>query len=66
MTEERLREGRVPPVYTSDCEGVLFMHELVDALLPISGKVTIGEMVVVEALTGSTVGAFEDGEEEAR
>ena len=44
------------PVYTSDCKGVLFAHELVDTLLPFSGKVTIGEVVAVEALMGSAVG----------
>ena len=37
------------------------MHELVGALLPFSGKVAIGEMVAVEALMGSTVGATKDG-----
>ena len=41
---------------------VLFMHELVGALLPFSGKVTIGEMVAVKTLMGSTVGAIKDGE----
>ena len=66
MMEKRVREGKVPPVYTSDCEGVLFTHELVGALLPFSGKAVIGEMVVVEGLTGSAVGAVEDGEWEAR
>ena len=64
MTEKRVRGGRVPPVYTSDCEGVLFTHELVGTLLPFSCKVAIGEMVAVEALMGSTVEAVEDGEEE--
>ena len=38
------------------------MHELVGALLRFSGKVAIGEMVAVEALMGSTVGAIKDGE----
>ena len=42
------------------------MHELVGALLPFSGKVAIGEIVAVETLMGSTVGAIEDGEGEAR
>ena len=66
LTEERGREGRVPPIYASDCEGVLFTHELVGAMLPFSGKVAIGEMVAVEALMGSTVGGVKDGEREAR
>ena len=38
------------------------MHELVGALLPFSDKVAIGEMVVVEALMSSIVGAIKDGE----
>ena len=42
------------------------MHELVGALLPFSGKVTIGEMVAVETLMGSTVRAVKDGEGGAR
>ena len=50
----------------SDWKGALFMHELVGALLPFSGKVAVGEMVAVKALMGSTVGAIEDGEEAAR
>ena len=65
-SKKRVREGRVSPVYTSDCEGVLFPHELVGALLPFSGKVAIREMVAVEALMDSTVGAVEDDEREAR
>ena len=64
--EKRVREGRVPSVYTSDCKGVLFMHELIGALLPFSGKVAISEMVAFKALMGSTVEAIEDGERGAR
>ena len=64
ITEKRAREGRVPPVYRSDCEGVLFLHELVSTLLLFLGRVAIGEMVMVEALTGSAVDAVEDGEGE--
>ena len=64
VPKERVREGRVSPVYTSDCESVLFPHELIGALLPFSGKVAIGEMVAVEALIGSAVGAVEGGEKE--
>ena len=64
-SKERVREGRVSRVYTSDCEGVLLSHELVGALLPVSCKVAIGEMVAVEALMGSAVGAVENGEREA-
>ena len=66
ITEKRVREGRVPPVYTSGCEGVLFTHELVGAPLPFSGRVAIGEIVMVETLTGSTVGVVNDGERGAR
>ena len=61
ITERRVREDRVPSFYTSDCQGMVFMHELVGALLPFSGKVTMGEMVAVKALMGSTVKAIEDG-----
>ena len=64
-SKERVRESRVSPVYTSDCEGALLSHELVGALLPFSGKAAIGEMVAVEALIGSAVGAVENGEREA-
>ena len=42
------------------------MHKLVGALLPFSGRLAIGEIVMVEALTGPAVGAVEDGEEEAQ
>ena len=61
--EKRVREGRVPSVYTSNCQGVLFMHELVGTLLlPFSGEVAIGEIVAFKARMGSTVGVTEDGE----
>ena len=52
--------------FTSDCKGVLFMHELVGALSPFSGKVAIDEMVPFKALMDSTVGVIEDGEGGAR
>ena len=65
-SKERVREGRVSPAYTSDCEGVLFLDELVGALLPFSGKVAVGEMVAVEVLMGTAVGAVKDDEGEAR
>ena len=61
-TEKRVREGRNPPVYTGDCEGVLFAYELLGTLLPFTCKVVIGEVVAVEALIGSTIVAIEDGE----
>ena len=38
------------------------MHELVEALLPFSGKVAIGEMIAVKTLMGSTVEAIKGGE----
>ena len=53
-------------VYTSDCRGVLFMHELVGALLPFLGKVAVGKMVAVKAPMGPIVGAIKDGEGGAR
>ena len=64
-SKERVRKGRVSPVYTSDCEDVLLSHERVGVLLLFSGKVAIGEVVAVEALMGSAVGAVENGEREA-
>ena len=66
ITEKRVQEGEARSVHTSDCKGVLFMHELVGALLPFSGKIAIGETIAVKALMGSTVGAIEDGEGGAR
>ena len=45
---------------------MLLTHELVGTLLSFSGKVSIGEMVAVEALTGSAIGAVEDDKMEAR
>ena len=65
-TEKRISKGRIPPVYTCDCEGVLFTHELVRALLPFLGTVAVGDMVAVEALMRSNVVEMEDGEGEAR
>ena len=44
---------------------MLLSHERVGVLLPFSGKVAIGEVVAVEALMGSAVGAVENGEREA-
>ena len=64
--EERVREGRVAPVYASSCKGVVFAHELVGSLLSFAGEIAIGEMVAVKALVGSAVGAIEDGEGAAR
>ena len=60
--EKRVREGRVAPVYASNCEGVLFTHELVGTLLPFSGEIAIGKVVAVKALVGSSVKAAKDGE----
>ena len=64
--EKRVREGRNPPVYASDCEGVLLAHALVGTRLPFSGMAAIGDMVTVDVLMSSAVGGAEDGEEEAR
>ena len=43
--EKNVQECRVASVYASNCEGVVFTHELVGALLPFSGEIAIGEMV---------------------
>ena len=64
--QERVREGRVAPVDASNCEGVVFAHELVGSLLPFTGEIVIGEMVAVKAVVGSAVGAVEDGDGEVR
>ena len=61
-----VRECRVASVYKKNCEGVLFKHELVGALLPFSGEVAIGEIVAVKALVGSAIGVINDGEGGAR
>ena len=54
-TEERVRERGVPPVFPGDCEGVLFTHELVGALLALTSKVAISEMVAIEALISTAI-----------
>ena len=64
--QERVREGGVAPIGAGDCEGMLFANELVGSLLPFTGEIVLGEMVAVKALVGSAVGAFQDGEGEAR
>ena len=64
--QERVREGGVAPVDASNCKSVLFANELVSSLLSFTGEVAIGEMVAVNALVGSAVGAVEDGEGGAR
>ena len=61
-----VREGRVSSVYTSNCESVLFTHKFVGVLLSFTGEVAIGELVPVQALVASAVGAVEDGEGEGR
>ena len=61
--KKHVRDGRASSVYASACEGMLITHELVDALLPFSGKAL---MVAVEALMGSAVGAVEVSEWETR
>ena len=63
--KERVREGGVSSVYTSNCESVLFTHKFVCMLLSFTGEVAIGEVVPVKALVSSAVGAVEDGEGEA-
>ena len=64
--KKHVRDGRASSVYASACEGMLITHELVDALLQFSDKVAIDEMVAVEALMGSAVGAVDISEWETR
>ena len=66
MAKKRVREGRVSSVYPSNCESVLFMHKLVGVLLSFTSEVAVCEIVAVEALMSSTVGAVEDGKGEAQ
>ena len=64
--EEGIGESGVAPVYPSNGEGGLFSHKFVGALLTLASEVTIGELVAVEVLMGTTVRSIKDGEREAR
>ena len=64
--EEGIGESGVAPVYPSNGEGVLFSHKFVGALLRLTSEVTIGELVTVEILMGTTVRSIKDSEGEAR
>ena len=53
--EEGARESVVSPFYPGDCEGVLFTHEVVSALLVLASKAAIVDIVAVEALMSTAV-----------
>ena len=65
-TEKSVGESGVAPIDQSNDEGVLFAHNFIGALLSIASEVAIGELIAIEALMGSTVRSFKDGEGEAR
>ena len=64
--EEGSGERGIAPLYASNCEGVLFSHKFVGALLTLVSEVAIGELVAVEVLMGTTVRSVKDGEGKAR
>ena len=64
--EEGIRESGIAPVCPSNGEGVLFLHKFADALLTLASEVTIGKLVAVEVLVGTTVRSIKDAEGEAR
>ena len=64
--EEGIGESGIAPVYSSNGEGVLFLHKVIGALLAFASEVAIGELIAVEVLVGATVRLFEDGEGKAR
>ena len=65
-TEKSIGESGVAPIHPSNGEGVLFVHNFIDALLSVASEVAIGELIAIEALMGTTVRSIKDGEGEAR
>ena len=65
-TEKSIGESGVAPIDPSNGEGVLFSHNFIGALLAFASEVAIGELIAVEALMGTTVRSFKDGEGKAR
>ena len=65
-TEKSIGESGVAPIGPSNGEGVLFAHDFIGASLAVASEVAIGELITTEALMGTTVRSFEDGEEKAR
>ena len=63
---EGIGESGIVPVYPSDGAGVLFSHKFVGVLLTLASEVTIGELIAVEVLMGTTVRSIKDGKGKAR
>ena len=64
--EKSIGESGVAPIDPSNGEGMLFAHNFIGASLSVASEVTIGELIAIEALMGTTVRSFEDCEREAR
>ena len=64
--EKSIEEGGVAPIDPSNGEGVLFAYDFISASLSVASEVAVGELIAVEALMGTTVRSFEDGEGKAR
>ena len=65
-TGKSIGESGVAPIDPSNGEGVLFAHDFIGASLSVASEVAIGELVAIEALMGTTIRSFEDGEGKAR
>ena len=65
-TEKSIGESGVAPIHPSNGEGVLFSHNFIGAWLSVASVVTIGELIAIEALMGTTVRSIKDGEGGAR
>ena len=65
-TEKSIGESGVAPIDPGNDDGVLFAHDFVGASFSVASEVAIGELITIEALMGTTVRSFEDGEWKAR
>ena len=65
-TEKSIGESGVAPIHPSNGEGVLFAHDFIGASLSVASEVSMGELIAIEALMGTTARAFEDGKGKAR
>ena len=64
--EEGFRQGRVACIDSGHGEGVLLAHEFVGTQLTLAGKISVSEVVAVEALVRAAERTIENGEGEAR
>ena len=53
--------GGVASVGAGNCEGVLFSHEFIGALLVVASEVAVGELATIKALMSTTAGSVKDG-----